>query len=212
MFSVIFDMDGTLLDTQRVCVDAWEYAGILQEIKGVGECLPEVCGMNEPGWTDYLKQNYPTMDTDVFKKNIKEYILKNENIEFKKGTRELIDFLKENNVKIAVASGSSASLIKRNFEKLGAFRLFDATVGGDEVKCGKPSPDIFLLAAEKIGAKAEECFVFEDSKNGILAGFNAGMKCIGVPDIAQFPDSIKDKMYAEVTTLSDAIDILKKHL
>ena len=193
MISVIFDMDGTLLDTQRVCVDAWEYAGVIQNIKGVGDCLPEVCGMNEPGWTDYLKQHYPSMDTDVFKRDIKDYILKNENVKFKSGAVELIEFLKENNVKIAVASGSSAGLIKRNFDKLGVFNLFDAVVGGDEVKFGKPSPDIFLLAAKKIGANPTDCFVFEDSKNGILAGCNSKMKCIGVPDIEQFPENIRRK-------------------
>ena len=76
---------------------------------------------------------------------------------------------------------------------------------------GKPSPDIFLLAAEKIGAKPSDCFVFEDSINGIIAGHNAGMKCIGVPDIAPFPEKIKEMM-TELKTLSEAIEILKKYL
>ena len=60
MYSVIFDMDGTLLDTQKICVPAWEYGGKLQGIRGVGDHIYNVCGMNETGWTAHLKTNFPT--------------------------------------------------------------------------------------------------------------------------------------------------------
>ena len=85
-------------------------------------------------------------------------------------------------------------------------------MGGHDVQNGKPAPDIFLLAAEKLGVAPESCFVFEDSANGIRAGHSAGMKCIGVPDIVPFSDDIKKLMLAELGSLSEAIELLKPYI
>ena len=66
MFSVIFDMDGTLLDTQKICIPAWDYAGELQGFKNLGKHIPEVCGMNQTGWTNFLKSRYKTLNIENF--------------------------------------------------------------------------------------------------------------------------------------------------
>ncbi|MBE7014929.1 MAG: HAD family phosphatase [Ruminococcaceae bacterium] len=210
--SVIFDMDGTLLDTQRIYIPAWEYAGKIQGITGVGECIYHVAGMNEDGWSDYLLKKYEQMDLDIFKEDMKEYIVKNGKLKFKEGAIELINYLKENGVKIAVASGSSKEVIKNYFKLLSVTDLFDVIVGGDDVENGKPAPDIFIKAAQELGVSESCCFVFEDSKNGIKAGYDAGMKCIGVPDIVSFDDSAREMMFAEISKLSEGVEILKKFI
>lgn len=212
MFSVIFDMDGTLLDTQKICVPAWEYAGNLQGISGVGQLVYSICGMNETGWTNRLMENYPTIDIPVFKATVRRYYKEKNVIKFKKGAKELLDFLKQNGIRIAVASGSSRSTVENHFGVLGALDYFDAIVGGNEVENGKPAPDIFLRAAEMIGAEPSECFVFEDSPNGVRAGYNAGMRSIGVPDMVTFSDDVKKLMFTELEDLSQAIDIFKKEI
>ena len=212
MIGVIFDMDGTLFDTQKICILAWEYAGNLQGIKGVGESIVNVCGMNETGWTNYLKETYKNLETDSFKIAARDYIIKNGKVEFKKGAKELIAFLKENSIKIAIASGSSKTTVLKNLSKVGLNDVFDSVVGGDEVERGKPHPDIFLLASEKIGVNPEDCFVFEDSKHGIISGSCAGMKCIGIPDIVEFDEETKKLMYAKLSSLDEGIEIIRNYL
>lgn len=212
MFSVIFDMDGTLLDTQRICIPAWDYAGSLQGFKGVGESVSKVCGMNEIGWTRYLEGHFPKLDTVSFKKEMREYIIKNGVVKYKEGAPELLEFLKKNNIKMAIASGSSKESIKHHLKEVGAEKYFSVLVGGKDVENGKPAPDIFLKVADLLGEAPQNCFVFEDSSNGIRAGYAAGMKCIGIPDIAPFSEEIKRLMFAEIRTLSEAIDIFKDYI
>lgn len=210
MFSVIFDMDGTLLDTQRICVTAWEYAGRLQGFKGLGEYVYDLCGANEKGWTKYLVDHCPDIDVPRFKKEFRDYIKKYGKVAYMPGAYELLEFLRENNIKMALASGSSRETIEHHLNAVGATHYFSAFVGGKDVENGKPAPDIFLKAAELIGAKAEDCFVLEDSPQGIMAGYSAGMKCIGIPDIAKFSEEIRKKEYAELGSIEEAIEIFTK--
>ena len=212
MFSVIFDMDGTLLDTQKICVPAWDYAGDNQGYKNVGKHIENVCGMNEKGWTDYLLKHFPNIDINKFKSEMRQYIIDNLKVRYKKGAPQLLEFLKKNNIKIAIASGSSRETIKHHLTEVNGLEYFDAFVGSHDVLNGKPAPDVFLKAAQLIAANPEDCFIFEDSANGIIAGHNAGMKCIGVPDIVEFSQEIKNIMFAELQDLSEAIPILEKYL
>ncbi len=209
MYSVIFDMDGTLIDTQKTYVDGWEYAGNKQGIKGMGACITKVCGMNEEGWSRYLEENYKDLDIVTFKKTVNNYFAEHGESRFKKGAIELIDFLKERNIKIAVASGSPTDAIIEHLTKLKALDKFDVMVGGKDVENGKPAPDVYLLACKKLGANPEECFAFEDSPNGIKSAYAAGTKCIGVPDVAPFGEDIKKMLFKELPCLSDAIEIFK---
>ena len=212
MFSVIFDMDGTLLDTQQICIPAWEYAGKAQGISGVGEHLYNVCGMNEAGCTSYLEAHFPTLNITEFKRDVRSYIAENGVVRLKKGALELLDFLKSKNIKMAIASGSSTASITHHLNEVGVFDYFGAFAGSHDVVNGKPAPDVFLLAAERIGAEPEDCYIFEDSANGIIAGQSAGMKCIGVPDIRAFDDDIKELMFAELKSLDEAIELLKPYI
>ncbi len=208
MFSVIFDMDGTLLDTQRISIPAWDYAGNRQGVKDMGNQISFVCGMNEAGSSAYVKAKFPEIDITVFKKDVHDYIAKNQVVRFKPGATELIDFLKEYNIKTAVASGSDYSAVRSNLLKVNAFDCFDVIVGGDSVKNGKPSPDIFLHTANMLGVSPESCLVFEDSANGIKAAHSAGMKCIGIPDVVPFSNEIKS-LCTELKSFNDAIELLK---
>lgn len=210
MFSVIFDMDGTLLDTQRICIPAWEYSGKLQGFDGVGKLIYDICGANEKKWTKFLLDNYPNIDEVAFKKDMREYIAKNGVVKYMVGAFELLEFLKQHNIKMAIASGSSKQTVFHHLNEVNATHYFSAFVGGNDVENGKPAPDIFLKAAEEIGANPEDCFVFEDSPQGITAGFKAGMKCIGVPDIVKFGDDIKKMEYAELSRIDEAIPLFTK--
>ena len=212
MIGVIFDMDGTLLDTQRIYIDAWDVVGNEFGIANMGRLMPDVCGMSEHNWKAYLRNRFPTLDIEPFHTKVKDYIAAYGEVRFKAGAEQLLDFLKEKNIKIAIASGSGRELIEYCMNKLGALERFDVVVGGGDVKNGKPAPDIFLLAAEKLGIAPEDCFVMEDSKNGLLAAHRAGIRAIGIPDIVSFDEETKEIMFAELETLADAIELLTPYI
>jgi HAD superfamily hydrolase (TIGR01509 family) len=212
MFSVIFDMDGTLLDTQRIGIPAWDYGGRLQGIENLGEHVFNVFGMNANGSSDYLRTHFPTLDVELFKRHAREFIERNGTVEFKKGAKEILAFLKEQNVKIALASGTSRPSVEHHLKAVNAEHFFDATVCGTEVQKGKPEPDVFLKAAKLIGANPADCFVFEDSENGVKAAKKAGMKVIGIPDVVPFKDETKQLLFAEHKDFFESIELLKRYL
>jgi len=210
MISVIFDMDGTLLDTQRICIPAWEYAGRCQGYTGAGEHIPRVCGMNGQGSSQYIKDNFPGVDPDKFKEDARDYIARNGEVKYKEGAKELLELLVEKGVKIALATGTSRPSVMHHLAAVDAEKYFDAIVCGGDVENGKPSPDIFLLAAEKLGATPKDCIVLEDSPNGVKAAAAAGMRCIGIPDVVEFSDKVKGLIFAHLTSLSGALEVFEK--
>lgn len=212
MISVIFDMDGTLLDTQRIVIPAWDTAGTRQGFENVGAHIRYVCGMNETGWSKYLEENFHGLDLVQFKKDVRDYIDKNLKVRFKPGAEKLLDFLDAHGIKYAIASGSSVKSIEHHLNEIGERERFGVLAGGKEVENGKPSPDVFLLAAERLDARPEDCFVFEDSKNGVLAGVAAGMRTFGIADVAPFDDDVKKVMFRELKTLDQAIEILEQFI
>ncbi len=207
MLTVIFDMDGTLLDTQRIHNDSWDYAGGLQGYDGLNCHLAEVCGMNEAGWTRYLEERYPDLDLQRFKADCAEYVRDHMVPVLKPGAKELLDFLKEKGVPMAVASGTKISLVRSLIAQAGLAEYFSFLFGGEQVQRCKPAPDIYLMAAEALGAEPADCVVVEDAINGVRSAHAAGMRCIGVPDIAPLT-GVKDLLYDEVTSLDQIIDVL----
>ena len=122
---------------------------------------------------------------------------------------ELLKYLKESNYKVAVASSSNIDHIINNMEKTGLKKYIDKFASGAEVENGKPAPDVFLLAAERLGVKPEECLVLEDSKAGVIAGNSAGAKVIMVPDMFEPDEVCKEKAYKIVENLGEVIKLLE---
>lgn len=211
MFSVIFDMDGTLFDTQRIFVPAWNTIGELYGHKDMGRHIPCLCGVSPQYSTDFLNVNYPDIDAAAFKADVKAYVEKNLVVKFMPGAEELLKYLKQKGVKVALATGTSRKSTESHLKEMGLSDYFDATVCGDEIENGKPAPDIFLKAARLMGANPEDCFVFEDSRNGIIAAYGAKMKAIGVPDLVEFSKEDKEMMFAEIERIDKAIEIFEQY-
>ena len=210
MLSVIFDMDGTLIDTQREYIRAWNHAGELCGFSNMAKHIPEIAGMTREKWGRYLLTIYPTLDVKKFVEEEDKYMAEHLVPAYMPGAKEMLDFLKEKGVKMALASGTSKPSILKLLRAVEATEYFGAIVSGHEVENSKPFPDVFLRAAELIGAKPEDCIVFEDSGNGVKAAYAAGMKCIGVPDVAPFTPEIKKMLYKEFTSLFEAKEFIKE--
>ena len=118
------------------------------------------------------------------------YVEKMEENEVLPGVKSFIEKAKKENIKIALGSASkNARLI---LEKIGLISYFDAIIDGNDVSKAKPDPEVFILAAQKLGIPNENCVVFEDAEAGIQAAKSAGMKAIGIgsPDILKQADSV----------------------
>ena len=212
MISIIFDMDGTLLDTQGICVPAWEWAGKNQGIFGCGEYVKFVVGKNEETVRAYIAKTFPSFDIDRFRKDSKDYSEKFGSKDYKKGALELLEYLKNRGIKMAIASGSTTEVVNKLMTNVGGLGYFEALVGGEETVNCKPHPEVFLKAAERLGVSPEDCIVFEDSPYGIEAAVRAGMRVIGIPDIVSFDDETKSKCFKVLNSLDEAIDIFEKLL
>lgn len=187
----IFDMDGLMFDTEKVFIDAWDYAGEKIGIGKAGYMVYKTLGMNSEAaygiWAEEFGGRY---DHEELKKHTKSFLVKyyNENpVPVKPGLYILLDYLQKLGHKAAVASSSPRWEVERHLRSAGISDYFVGTVYGDMVKKSKPAPDIYLKACELLGVAPGTCFALEDSKNGLLAAHRAGCKPIMVPDLWQ-PD------------------------
>lgn len=188
----IFDMDGLLFDTERIYQQTWQKIAGEKGVKLDGGFVKAISGTNGSHMRHVIERYYHVPDgtaiMDECMGRIREKL--SVHVPVKKGVREILDFFQKRGIRMAVASSSAAGQIESNLETAGIQGYFSAVVSGTEVSRGKPEPDIFLYAAERIGCAPDVCFVFEDSENGIKAGYTAGCATIMVPDLMEASSSI----------------------
>ncbi len=132
------------------------------------------------------------------------------NVSAMPGLFELIDALDARNVKRAVASSGVRRYVEAVLRSIGAVERFEVVVTADDVANGKPAPDAFLRAAERLGVKPQACLVLEDAPNGIASARAAGMRCVAVPnDFTRALDlSAADYIMPSLHAVRDALDML----
>ena len=188
--AVIFDMDGVLFDTERMscecCFEAAKQLGLtLAE-----EAVYGGCGRNEASLRRHIMETeepwYPNGTFPYEKYRERFMALFQESLErelpIKKGVRELLEYLKEKQIKTAIASSTKGPLVRKHLERTGLSGYFQEIVSGDMVEKSKPEPDIYLEVARRLQVAPEDCLVFEDVPAGILAGKRAGMTVLAVED------------------------------
>ncbi len=191
----IFDMDGTLFDTEKLYRKAWlDVAGELGLEKNYE--LPIAISGTNLGEESYkvIKKFYPDADAETYLDRVLQEVraASERTLELKAGSVEILEFFKAENISMAVASSAPVAVIERNLTRSNLRGYFKALVGGDRVSNGKPAPDIFLLAAKEINLEASDCYIFEDSFNGIRSAASAGGAAIMIPDTVQPTAEIKN--------------------
>ena len=197
--AVIFDMDGVLFDTERMscecCFEAAKQLGLtLAE-----EAVYGGCGRNEASLRRHIMETeepwYPNGTFPYEKYRERFMALFQESLErelpIKKGVRELLEYLKEKQIKTAIASSTKGPLVRKHLERTGLSGYFQEIVSGDMVEKSKPEPDIYLKACEAVGVLPENAMGIEDSFNGIRAVAAAGMTAVMVPDMVQPDEEIR---------------------
>ena len=129
----------------------------------------------------------------------------------KPGAAEILRALDERGVLLAVASSTPEARVRRHLTEHDFLRRFDAVIGGDRLQRSKPAPDIFLLAAESLGAEPARCFVIEDSFNGIRAAHAARMRPIMVPDMLEPTEEIAAMAEVVTADLFGALEYLMNY-
>lgn len=212
--AVIFDMDGVIIDTEPLLAKYWcqaanEY-GFPMEYKHA----LNLRSCSEKYASPYLKKNFGE-SFDYRTVRARRKALMNEDIEKnglvkKKGIDLLLDYLDGTDLIKAVATATDLERAGRYLKLIGLYHRFDTICCGSMVKNGKPDPDIYLLAAEKIGVAPENCIAIEDSPNGIKSAYAAGMRPIMIPDLTQPDDELSKMLFEKCDSLSEVKDILIK--
>jgi len=184
--AVIFDLDGLLVDTEILHSQAYE--AILKEYKKKPKLndygIVQISGLIARKNWQYLKKKHNLKeDVEILLEKKRHVFLKIiKNIKKpKEGVKNLLNLLKEEKVKMALASSSTKEYILTILSNLELIEYFEVIVSFEEVQKPKPAPDIYLEAAKRLKIEPSSCVVLEDSESGINSGKNAGMKVIAVP-------------------------------
>lgn len=192
--AVLFDMDGLVFDTERLAEKGWLQAGKMFGFPMTIKETAFIRGRNALACQRLFQEWYGESDFYIRGKEIRnsyilDYIREN-GMPVKEGMHELFVYLREHGIKTALATSTQRECVEEYFKYTDLPYAFDVTVCGTEVKNGKPAPDIFLMAAEKLGVDPGQCLVLEDSPNGIRAGHAAGCKVIMIPDMDKPKENI----------------------
>lgn len=211
--AIIFDMDGLMLDTERIALSTWQQAATAHGWTLTEELYVRLVGMNMARTRALVMQelgeNYPFDQIEQHRVSlVYEYIQAN-GVPVKPGLFALLELLKERNIPRAVATSTARPDALSLLEKAGILPYFDTLVCGDEVTHSKPDPEIFLKAAAKLGVEPKNCAVLEDSFAGITGAHGAGMLPLMVPDLKPPTDEIKKLTHRIFPSLEEATVFLK---
>ncbi len=208
----IFDMDGTLFDTEALYMQAWVEVADEFGLERKPEIAVATVGVGVEEAAVMAEEYYPGINGMDYVYRVIAYVERKmaEHVPTMKGVADILAFFDQQGIPMAVASSSPANLIEENLKKAGFLHYFRAFVGGDQIKNGKPAPDIYQKAASLLGLPPEDCYAFEDSPNGIRAGAAAGCTTVMIPDQIQPTEEMKKLSAAICGSLTEAMEAIKK--
>lgn len=207
---VIFDMDGLIFDSERSFMRNLELAMKEYGYKLRTDVYLSMLGSNAARCKEIMKKHYGNeYPYEEISKKARERFNSDlkKNLVVKDGIKELLIYLRDNNIKASVASSTLTVHVKRYLRESGLIQYFDTVIGGDMVEKSKPEPDIFLKALS--GEKPQNGLVLEDSKNGILSAHNGNIPVICIPDMATHDEYVLSLCDAVVKNAFDVIELIK---
>lgn len=210
--ALVFDMDGLIIDSERIVQRTWALAGPVLGYEKIEEHIYPLLGANVKRRDAYFKehfgQDFPMEKFAELTRKFFYEIIDKEGLPLKPGVKELMEEAKKRGLKIALATSSRQEYAKNVLGRVDVWKYFDGGVFGDQVTKAKPDPEIYLLACGKVGVAPEQALALEDAPAGIRSAHAAGMRVIMVPDLVQPDEEIQKLYYKKVETLHEVLPLL----
>lgn len=202
---VVFDMDGLMVDTERVIKYTWDVTGERMGYKNFGDNILHTLGKNRDQRNAYFLRTYgedfPLQEfLDGYHQVYAEYE-REHGIPKKKGLLELLETLHRMKIPMGVATSTHGEHALPELERQGVLRYFQAVITGELVSKGKPDPEIYITACRKLKADPEKSLALEDSYSGIRSAAAAGMKVIMIPDLLTDESPVADCLFGKMESL-----------
>ncbi len=210
---VLFDMDGIVLDTEKLYGRFWREAAIAlgypmswEQALGM-RSLSRVAGQAK--LESYFGKGISIEEVRAKRIELMEQYIDEYGVEPKLGIYELLDFLDAQGIPKAITTSSPIERVRKYLAPLNLLDRFDKICTGYDVAKGKPEPDIYLYGAASLGLAPEQCLAIEDSPAGVLSAYRAGCMTVMVPDMDQPDEETQGRLYAKADNLLDVMTLVK---
>lgn len=213
---VIFDMDGLMFDTERIGFKCWKQAAALFGYDITEELYKETIGSNfsraREIYVNSLGPEFPIEEAKEERLRLGKEHLSMNGVPIKEGLYDLLDYLKQSHIRMAVATSTSRERALKLTQMAGIDMYFECFLCGDEVERSKPEPEIFLKVADRLKCCPNRCIVLEDSEAGIIAAYRAGMIPVMVPDMKEPGENLRKMIYKRFDNLYEVKDFFMKQV
>jgi len=208
--AVVFDMDGLLLDSEKLALDAFQSTCSRYCLGDLSEVFMDLVGTNSELGKAILKEGLAgRMDHEEFSldwdKGYK-YLLEERPVPLKRGARKLLEKINSSSIPMAVATSTKAENAVKKLGDSGILNYFKLIIGGDQILQSKPDPEIYLKAASQLSLEPYECLALEDSSNGVKSAVAAGMTVVQIPDLVQPNNQLLSLGHIVLNSLSEVAE------
>lgn len=210
--AVLFDLDGTLTDTEKYYQIAWPKA-LRHFGYEVDDSLPlQLRSLGRPfapqRFKEWFGEDFDYTEVREYRKKLVEELIKENGIPLKPGAKEILFELRKRGLLTALVTANNYNRAERYLKKIDLFEDFDKIICANMVSQGKPAPDIYAYACKELSLDPDETFAVEDSPNGVTSAFLAGCRVIMVPDLTEPDEELMKKIYRRVDCLMDILELL----
>ncbi|TXR53624.1 HAD family hydrolase [Reinekea thalattae] len=204
--AILWDMDGVLLDTERLCQQAFvEVNTPLHLFDNPAQSYLETIGLNRDSTLQWYTKVEPSLaQCERYYGAVRDRLLEliETDLQVKPGVEQALTYFKQQGLPQMVVTSSHSEQARLKLERTGLLDYFTALIGGDQVSCGKPHPEPYLAAASLLNVSPEHCLVIEDSANGVKAGLAAGAQVVHVPDLLATSNDWRDQLAVALDSLA----------